>query len=183
MTEEELYEHITEKVASFSDIKSRMDNELAKQGFAAEEPSPVGEPPKIKSHLTKKKSSQLRDMYDDLMAWYDYLDGEAIRNSTQLATAKKKLKIVDAELILYVNKFSDTLGLSNAEQRAAWVERHPLHIVVSKDILFFSEMAAANDSRKKKISKSMERIWREITARKEVPKYNGPMPRTYGVPR
>jgi aspartyl/asparaginyl-tRNA synthetase len=90
------------------------------------------------------------------------LTDQITRCEVYLETTKKRVEIVKSELTL---QSMNEPSLANAEARKAWVEAHEAHLVVLFDYLYFKQLYAAQEQRRKKMSKSMDRIYREIMSR------------------
>ena len=146
---------------TFLELRTRLEKDLEKTGFSPE-PSPPFKEPRIKNHLSESSDSELRNMYDDFLRFYDYLTDEITRCEVYLGTTKERANTIHAAISLEV---AEQKQYTNAESRKNAVLVHPSYIVARKDFLYFNQLHAALEERRRKISKSIDRIYREITFR------------------
>ena len=143
----------------FLELQETLEQDLAATGFRpGEEPS--GGEPRITGRLSARSDVVLKDLYDDLLNFYDYLSDQITRFILRKDSAKARVTYIRA---LTTRNAPSSLG--NAEQRKAYVESHADVIAVICDHLYFKQMHESLEERRRKISKSIERIARELYSR------------------
>lgn len=147
----------------FFELKDTLDKDLSSQGFDPDK-SPPGKEPRIRTKLSAKTSVQLRDLYDEFLGYYGYLTDVITRCVVFKDITKGRLVSEKARVTLAATK---TATLKNAEARKAWVDCHPDVNAATCEYLYFKEMYEATEERRRKLSKSMDRIYRELLLREE----------------
>jgi hypothetical protein len=165
--DEETLRAIKSKTLIFEVVRDKLEKSLGDTGFDPAPEPPSEEEPKITTSIARMSEEDIGELYDDFLKYYNYLTDEITRCEVFLKTTQYKLKAMEAELKLHANSHSKSLGLSNVELRTAWVESHSLYLSCLHDYLYFKQLYAAQDQRRKKMSKSMDRIWRDLTLRRE----------------
>lgn len=144
-------------------LRQTIETDLANTGFEPDE-KPEGREPRIRDKLSGKTTKELCDLYDEFLHFYDYLCDLITSIEPSLITADERTAVTRAALVKKVAR----MDLSNAEQRNAWIETHPDFIVIKQDSLYFKQLLKAQTSRRERIMKSMQRVYREIAYRTSV---------------
>jgi hypothetical protein len=116
----------------------------------------------MKGNLSDRSEREIRDLYDTFLSFYDYLTDEITRCEIYLGTTKERANTVFSAISLDV---LNNENYKNAEARKHAASVHPAYLVARKDYLYFSQLHSALEERRKKMSKSMERLHREISFR------------------
>ena len=146
---------------SFVKLKETLIADLSKTGFKPQVTPPCEEP-RLREKVSRLTEHELKDMYDEFLSYYDYLTDQITKWEVYLGTTKEMADVVHGAVLLevYENKI-----LKNAELRKAAVVVHPAYLSARKDYLYVKQMHSAQDERRKRISKSMDRIYRELMLR------------------
>ena len=153
----------------FLELREQLEGALVKTGFNPA-PNPPSKEPRVVGSLSDASDRELKNLYDSFLAFYDYLTDELTRCEVYLETTKERADTVHASIILEANKQKE---LTNAEARKSYVITHPAHIAAKKDYLYFKQLYSAQEQRRKKMSKSMDRLYRELMLRLNEDKYGG----------
>ena len=146
---------------AFLELRTRLEKDLRETGFNPEAKPPFSEP-KITSPLSESSDKELRDQYDKFLRFYDYLTDEITRCEVYLGTTKERANTISAAISLEVQ---EQKNYTNAEARKNAVLVHPAYIIARTDFLYFNQLHSALEERRRKISKSIDRVYREITFR------------------
>ena len=146
---------------AFVKLKETLINDLGKTGFKPQS-TPPSEEPRIRRKVSRMTAPELKDLYDEFLAYYDYLTDQITKWEIYLGTTKEMADTVHGAVLLEIHKDKD---LKNAELRKAAVATHPAYLAARKDYLYVKQMHSAQDERRKRISKSMDRIYRELMLR------------------
>lgn len=150
-----------ELATPFQKLQQKIDEDLAATGFSPQAEPPLEEP-ELPSRLSGKTSTELKNLYDDLLRFYGYLSDQTTRYEPFLVTTKKVLETLSAEARKEANSNS---SLKNAEARKAYIETHSAVLSATADYLYFKQLNAAQEERKRKLSKYMDRVYRELALR------------------
>ena len=142
-------------------LREQLEKDLAKTGFDPRSSPPCKEPVIVGS-LSDKTERDLRDLYDVFLSFYDYLTDEITRCEIYLGTTKERANTVFAAISL---KILEDGQYSTVDARKHAASIHPAYLIARKDYLYFSQLHSALEERRRKMSKSMERIHREISFR------------------
>tara|TARA_Y100000310_G_scaffold321650_1_gene379594 strand:+ start:330 stop:956 length:627 start_codon:yes stop_codon:yes gene_type:complete len=142
-------------------LREQLKKDLERTGFNPKVSPPCKEPTIVGS-LSDSTERELRDLYDVFLSFYDYLTDEITRCEIYLGTTKERANTVFSAISLEV--LSNEL-YKNAESRKHAASVHPAYLIARKDYLYFSQLHSALEERRRKMSKSMERIHREISFR------------------
>ncbi len=147
--------------APFEELQQRMEADLRQTGFAPKTKPPSSEP-ELPERLSQMADNEVKDIYDKTLRFYGYLCDQIARYEPFLVTTKKRLVVIEAEAL---QEAYDKGTLKNAELRRAHVDRHPAVKSALYDYLYFKQMNAVQEERRKKLSKNIERIYRELAFR------------------
>lgn len=155
-------EELLEAGKVFLSLSDEIDEELTRTGF-----DPKGEPsgaePKLPERISELTETQVKDLYDTFLSFYVYLSDRITNISVYLGVTQKAADVVEAQIVLEAGKNKEELH--NAELRKAHVIAHPALIHAQKDAVYFKQLKTAQEHRLKKISKSMDRLYRELMIR------------------
>jgi len=154
----------------FLELREQLEGALINTGFNPAS-NPPSKEPRVTGSLSDASDRELKNLYDSFLAFYDYLTDELTRCEIYLETTKERADTVHASIVLEANKQND---LTNAEARKSFVLTHPAYIAAKKDYLYFKQLYSAQEQRRKKMSKSMDRLYRELMLRLNEEKYNSP---------
>jgi hypothetical protein len=146
---------------AFLELRTRLEKDLRDTGFDPDTKPPFKEP-RITFSLSELTDKDLRDQYDRFLRFYDYLTDEITRCEVYLGTTKARATTIFAAISLEVH---EQKAYTNAETRKHAVLVHPSYLVAQKDFLYFNQLHSALEERRRKMSKSIDRIYREITFR------------------
>ena len=132
--------------------------------------SPPCEAPNVYAGLSKLSLSEVRDLYDRYLAYYDYITDQVAGLEIYQKTTEKRLEKVHAHLTLLA---AENKKLSNAELRKAWVVTNETYQAAQQDHLYFRQMLAAQERRYRKLSKVKEDVSRELWSRTQTPSIAG----------
>ena len=157
----------------FLALKGKLERDLKATGFSPSKDPPKETEPVIDKVLSKCTSTELRDLYDEFLMFYNYITDQITRCLCFLEVTKARQSQHHAEAMqeAHISK-----KLTNADLRKAYVETHGSYLAAKRDYLYFKQLLSAQEERRRKISKSMERISREIwlqTQEPDTPKPKG----------
>ena len=142
-------------------LRTQLEKDLKKSGFIPASEPPCEEP-YIQGNISDMSEKSLKDMYDKFLAFYDYLTDLITHQEVYLHTTKERSDTIYAAIFLEAMKDK---ALSNAEARKCFVQIHPAYMVAKHDYLYCKQYHAAQEERRRKISKSMDRLYRELMLR------------------
>lgn len=111
----------------------------------------------------------MRDTYDEFLAYYKYLSDLLPRCTAFKEITKARQVVVRATALLDANKRQE---LGNSDSRKAWVETRPEVVTAVCEYLYFKSLYDATEERRHGLSKSMDRIYRELMLRSENSEYD-----------
>jgi hypothetical protein len=145
----------------YDELGAMLENDLHTTGFSMKN-SPPCEAPNVYGGLSKLDLSEIRDLYDRYLAYYDYITDQIAGLEIYRKTTEKRLERVHATLTLQA---SENRKLSNADLRKAWVVVHDTYQAAQQDHLYFKQMLSAQERRYRKLSKVKEDVSRELWSR------------------
>ena len=104
----------------------------------------------------------MKDLYDEFLAFYEYLTDNIVRCLGFVSVAKARMELKKAEALIAAKKDD---SVTNAESRNGFVLTNPAYMAAQQDHIYFKTMLAMHEERRRKISKSMDRIGRELWLR------------------
>ena len=145
----------------FLSLQQKIERDLAATGFAPKVTPPFEEPD-LPTRLSMMTETDLKDAYDNLLRFYGYLCDQIGRYEPYLVTTKKRLEAVTGVATLEVSKDKQ---YTNAGQRDAAVNTNEVVLQAVTDHLYFKQMSGAQEERRKKLSKYIDRVYRELSFR------------------
>jgi len=145
----------------FLDLKSQLEADLKTTGFNPGTEPPQKEP-EIITNLSELRVSSLKNLYDQYLIFYGYLTDQITRCLvfSEVTKARQAQKQAEAMKEAHANK-----ELTNADIRKAYVETNNSYLLAKRDYLYFKQLLAAHEERRRKMSKSMDRVGRELWLR------------------
>jgi len=149
------------KIDNYAELGAMLENDLGATGFETKKAPPCEEP-NVYGGVSKLDLSELRDLYDRYLAYYDYVTDQIARLEIYRKTTEKRLELVHADLTL---RAAENSKLTNAELRKAFVITSEVYQAAQQDYLYFKQMLAAQERRYRKFSKIKEDVSRELWTR------------------
>ncbi|MBP72881.1 MAG: hypothetical protein CMA70_04775 [Euryarchaeota archaeon] len=146
----------------FLDLKTQLEKELRSTGFNPTAEPPLKEEPEITASLSELPLRELKDLYDCYLVFYGYLTDQITRCLCFLEVTKARQALQYAEAM---KRAHSDKSLTNADIRKASVETNVEYIKAKRDYLYFKQLLAAHEERRRKMSKSMDRVGRELWLR------------------
>lgn len=147
---------------TFLELKTQLERELKATGFSPKAEPPLKEEPTVNSNLSAMSLNQLKDLYDEYLMFYGYLTDQITRCLCFVEVTKARQAQQHAEAM---KKAHNDKSLTNADLRKADVETNSAYIRAKRDYLYFKQLLAAHEERRRKMSKSMDRVGRELWLR------------------
>ncbi|MBT3328163.1 MAG: hypothetical protein HN396_18215 [Gemmatimonadales bacterium] len=145
----------------FLELKDTVEGELKRTGF---DPvvNPPGPEPVLPARLAPMKTEDVLGLCDDFQMFYNYLTDEITRCLTFEEVAKARVTFTKATALkaALANK-----KLTNDKARTAEVDTDDQYLESQVEHLYFKQMHEAQEERRRKISKSMDRLYRELNLR------------------
>lgn len=145
----------------FQELRKALEQELVRTGFRPPAGPPFDEP-EMPRRLKELSVPQLVDLVDDFQCFYNYLSDEITSVLTFEAVTKARAdhKHADVKLEVAQNK-----SLTNETSRSVMIETDERWLTAVRDYLYFKQSHAQLEERRRKISKSIERLYRELIYR------------------
>jgi len=140
----------------FLELRETLEKDLRATGFAPDR-EPPSEEPRLPAGLKDLPNEDLKELYDDFLAFFEYLSDQVAKASSYMSVSKARLEAVTATATLASAKDKK---LTNADLRKAYVVTACLG--AKRDYVYFKAKVDVHDARLRKISKSMDRIGREL---------------------
>lgn len=145
------------------EIRDTLEEDLHATGFSPQA-NPPGAEPRFPAEAATRTTEQLRQLYDDYLAFYEYLTDRIIELMTFLGPSQAKLQQEKAAATLEV---ASNKAYSNAELRDAAVTTNPRVRACVEEVTYYKTLLESQEERRRKMSKAMERLYREIYLRTE----------------
>lgn len=149
-----------------------LETDLANTGFNPEK-EPPGLEPRLPKGVSSLPQSQLRAHYDDYQAFYEFLTDQLIKILPHLETNRERAKTT---LATVRGEVSANTALTNKEARDSAIETDERVIGTRVRVVYLETLQAAQEERRKKMSKAMERLYRELMLRTDQHTPAPPMP-------
>jgi hypothetical protein len=145
----------------FMELRSSLEQELERTGYRSPDGPPFAEP-EMPRRLRELTTDQTVDLLDDFQSFYNYLSDEI----TNVLTFEGAIKArVDLQYATVKMEVLQDKSLTNEASRSAAIETDPRYLSAMRDYLFFKQSHAQLEERRRKISKSLERLYRELIYR------------------
>ena len=153
--------YINQPKDRFLALKDTVEGELKRTGF---DPvvRPPGPEPVLPARLGPMKTDAVLGPCDDFQGFYNYLTDEITRCLTFEEVAKARVTFTKATALKLALKDPD---LTNDKMRTAEVDTDERYLESLVEYLYFKQMHEAQEERRRKISKSMDRLYRELNLR------------------
>lgn len=171
----------------FIELRSTLAKELERTGYRASPEPPIPEP-ELPRRLRGYDIDTLVDLVDDFQTFYNYLSDQIAYVLTFEGVTKAR---VDLQAALAKKAAMQDKRLTNESARAVEAETDDVYLEAVSDYLFFKQDHAQLEERRRKISKSIDRLYRELMHRdsqeyhEPPPRYphhsRGPLPSQYGM--
>jgi len=142
----------------FLDLRETLEEDLRVTGFSPSK-EPPGTEPIIPPGLSSKSNGFLKDLYDEFLSYYAYLTDQVAQDTCYSSVSKARLGLKSAEA---TKRVASDSKLTNSDQRKAAVETDPDVVGALRDYTYFKAKLAVQEDRKRKVSKCMDRIGREL---------------------
>jgi len=160
----------------FLSLRGIIEKDLKSTGFNPD-PEPPSKEPRFPRNLSQMGTSEIKELYDDYMSWYEYLTDQLSQDQAFLTVAKARLDTVWAEATKRVVKNKEA---TNADLRKAFIQTDLEYMGANQDYIYFKSKLSVQVERRDKVKKSMDRIGRELWFRTqddqpvEAPSYRRP---------
>jgi len=145
----------------FLDLKDMLTADLERSGFKRAT-VPPGPEPVLPRRLRELSAQEVGDSCDDFQAFYNYLTDEIVFCLTYEGPTKVRL---DAVRALARKRVTLDTTLTNDRARENEVEVDPEYMGAVRDYCYFKTTHEKYEEWRRKISKSMERLYRELLGR------------------
>ena len=142
----------------FLDLRDTLEQDLRATGFSPSKEPPDKEPT-IPKGLSEKPNEFLKSLYDEFLAYYVYLTDQVAQDTYYAAVGKARLELKIAEA---TKRISTDVKLTNAEHRKSAIVTDHEVLGAQRDFTYFKSKLSVQEDRKRKISKCMDRIGREL---------------------
>ena len=145
----------------FLDLRTTLEEDLRTTGFSPDR-EPPGEEPKIPHGLKYLPNEDIKGLYDSYLSFFEYISDQLAQASSYATISKARLEFIAAESTLASVKEKN---LTNAELRKAYVTK--ACVGAKRDYVYFKAQVDVHEARLRKISKSMDRLGRELWFRSQ----------------
>ena len=143
-----------EKKDLFLALRDTLEEDLKRTGFNPDT-NPPGREPRIRGSVAALKAPELKEMYDEFLAFYDYITAQIVTDIGFEVVSKARLEHVQASVTLKAHADS---SLKNAEQRKTFVYNDPAYLGAKRDYTYFKGKLAMQQERRDKYKRAMDRI-------------------------
>lgn len=140
----------------FLALRTTLENDLRATGFSPDR-EPPGEEPRIPQGLKYLPNEDIKGLYDSYLSFFEYISDQLAKASSYATISKARLETVAAEATLATARDSK---LTNSELRKAFITKSCLG--AKRDYVYFKAQVDVHEARLRKISKSMDRLGREL---------------------
>jgi hypothetical protein len=145
----------------FLELRGALEEDLKSTGFDPDK-NPPGKEPKIKGAIGNLDITELKDLYDSFLAFYDYITDQIATDIGFVMVSKARLEQVHAQALLKAHTDS---SLKNSEQRKMTAVTDPTYVGAQRDHTYFKAKLAMQQERRDKYKRAMDRIGRELWMR------------------
>ena len=136
-------------------LQEALEEDLQKTGFSTGE-SPMGEEPRWPGSIRGLSVPELKDLHDELMAWYDYVNNLVARFTGLSVMAKARLELVTAQAMDRAKKGK------NAEERKALQATDREVVEATQELAYCKASSTIHKQRLDGLKKKMDRLSREL---------------------
>ena len=140
----------------FLELRETLEKDLQATGFSPDR-EPPGSDPVMPKGVKDLPNEELKSLYDQYLSFFEYVSDQLAQASSYASISKARLEQVAAEATLSSAKDK---SLSNAELRKAYVTK--ACVGAKRDYVYFKAQVDVHEARLRKISKSMDRLGREL---------------------
>lgn len=140
----------------FLELRETLEKDLRATGFSPDR-EPPGTDPAIPRDVKDLPNESLKGLYDEYLAFFEYVSDRLAQASSYASISKARLEQVAAEATLASVREK---SLTNADLRKAFVTK--ACVGAKRDYVYFKAQVDVHEARLRKISKSMDRIGREL---------------------
>lgn len=140
----------------FLELRETLENDLRATGFSPDR-DPPGSDPVIPREVRTLPNEELKGLYDEYLSFFEYVSDLLAQASSYASISKARLEAVAAEATLSGAKDK---SLTNAELRKAHVTK--VCLGARRDYVYFKAQVDVHEARLRKLSKSMDRLGREL---------------------
>ena len=142
----------------FLELRGTLEEDLKRTGFDPDT-NPPGKEPKIRGSVSDLDAPNLKKLYDQFLAFYDYITDQIATDIGFVMVSKARLEQVHAQALLRAQGDS---SLKNAEQRKAAATTDGTYVGAQRDYTYFKAKLAMQQERRDKYKRAMDRIGREL---------------------
>ena len=145
----------------FLELRGTLEEDLKRTGFDPDQ-NPPGKEPKIRGSVSDLDAPDLKRLYDEFLAFYDYITDQIATDIGFVMVSKARLEQVHAQALLRAH---NDASLKNAEQRKAFATTDATYVGAQRDYTYFKAKLAMQQERRDKYKRAMDRIGRELWLR------------------
>lgn len=142
----------------FLSLRGIIEKDLRTTGFNPD-PEPPSKEPRFPRDLSKMRTPDIKELYDNYLSWYEYLTDQLAQDQAFLTVAKARLDTVWAEATRRVAKNKEA---TNADLRKAFIQTDLSYLGAVQDHTYFKAKLGVQVERREKVKRSMDRIGREL---------------------
>ncbi len=144
----------------FLGLKEQLDADLEETGFRVQRRKLIE--PRVPTPIRTQSRDSLKDVYDQLLTYYDYLTDLIVGDTRGLAVAKGRK---DDVLALASARVYNEKAHKNAGARQAAVDSDGEVRLAKRDLTYFTTRVKSHTERRDKIKRWMDRVGRELWLR------------------
>ena len=145
----------------FLALRETLEEDMKRTGFNPDDDPPIKEP-RIREHISDIETTALKNLYDDFLDFYEYISDQVAQDSAYTLNAKARMEMMQAHAMRRAHMNSE---LKNADMRKAAVTTDPQYISAQRDYIYFKTRSGMQSDRRARLSKSMDRLGRELWLR------------------
>ena len=155
-----------EETFDFNRVQQLIEQDLLDSGFNSSQ-NPPGKEPALPAQVGTMSLQELRDLYDAYLAFYEYLTNQLVQLIPKLAVVQEQLIYKEAKARLRIAKDKE---FTNEALRDAAISIDDKVLDARLEVRTINGIKQAQEERRNKMSKTMERLYRELVLR-EQPNY------------
>lgn len=145
----------------FLALRETLEEDMKRTGFNPDSDPPIKEP-RLREHISDMETTSLKNLYDDFLAFYEYVTDQVAQDSAYTLIAKARMELMQAQALKRAHMNSE---LKNADMRKAAVTTDGQYISAQRDYIYFKTRSGMQSERRARLSKSMDRLGRELWLR------------------